>query len=105
MADELNPERVRSPGDLIVFLNRLREDVERDAAEVRRRAAAGEEPAGALAQYASFTLPDALESLVGWLEDRFTDAQYEDLASLRSTAEAEKWREVARCFLMAATYD
>ena len=57
------------------------------------------------ARYASFTLPDALESLVGWLEDRFTDEQYEDLASLRSTAEAEKWREVAQCFLMAALYE
>jgi hypothetical protein len=105
MADELNPDRVRTPGDLIVFLNRLREDLERDAAEMKRRQAAGEELAGLSAHYASFTLPDALESLVGWLEDRFTDEQYEDLAAVRSTADAEKWREVARCFLMAAIYE
>jgi hypothetical protein len=105
MADELDPEGVRSPGDLIVFLNRLREDIERDAAEMKRRHAAGEELAGLGARYASFTLPDGLESLVGWLEDRFTDAQFEDLAGIRSTADAEKWREVARCFLMAAIYE
>ena len=105
MADELNPDRVRSPGDLIVFLNRLREDIERDAAEMKRRQAAGEELAGLSAHYASFTLSDALESLVGWLEDRFSDEQYEDLAAVRSTADAEKWREVARCFLMAAIYE
>jgi hypothetical protein len=55
--------------------------------------------------YASFTLPDALESLVGWLEDRFSDEHYEDLAAVRSTADAEKWREVARCFLIAAIYE
>jgi hypothetical protein len=100
MADELNPDRVRSPGDLIVFLNRLREDIERDAAEIKRR-----QQLAISAHYASFTLPDALESLVGWLEDRFSDEQYEDLAAVRSTADAEKWREVARCFLMAATYE
>lgn len=105
MADELNPDAVRSPGDLVVFLNRLREDIERDAAEIKRRQAAGEELAGLGALYASFTLPDALESLVGWLEDRFTDEEYEDLAGIRSTADAEKWREVARCFLMAASYE
>jgi hypothetical protein len=105
MADELNPDAVRSPGDLIVFLNRLREDIERDAAEMKRRQAAGEDLAGLGALYASFTLPDALESLVGWLEDRFTDEQYEDLAGIRSTADAEKWREVAQCFLMAASYE
>jgi hypothetical protein len=105
MADELSPDRVRSPGDLIVFLNRLREDIERDAAEIKRRQAAGEELAGLSAHYASFTLPDALESLVGWLEDRFSDEKYEDLAAVRSTADAEKWREVARCFLMAAIYE
>jgi hypothetical protein len=104
MTDEPNPDGVRSPADLIVFLNRLREDIERDAAEMRRRQAAGEELAGLGARYASFTLPDALESLVGWLEDRFTDEQYEDLAAIRSTADAEKWREVARCFFMAAVY-
>lgn len=105
MADELNPDRVRSPNELIVFLNRLREDIERDAAEVKRRQAAGEELAGLTAEYASFTLPDALESLVGWLEDRFTDEQFENLAAARDTARAEKWREVARCFLMAAIYE
>src|SRR5918994_4608970 len=101
MAHELNPDAVRSPGDQIVFLNRLREDIERDAAEMKRRQAAGEESAGLSARYASFTLPDALEALVGWLEDRFTDEQYEDLAGIRSTADADKWREVARCFFMA----
>ena len=105
MADELNPDAVRSPGELIVFLNRLREDIERDAAEMTRRQAAGDELAGLGALYASFTLPDALESLIGWLEDRFTDEQYEDLEGIRSTADAEKWREVARCFLMAACYE
>ena len=105
MADDLNPDRVESPKDLIAFLNRLREDIERDAAEIKRRQAAGEELAGLSAQYASFTLPDALESLVGWLEDRFTDEQFEDLAAARETADAEKWREVARCFLMAAMYE
>jgi hypothetical protein len=105
MADELNADAVRSPGELIVFLNRLREDIERDAAAMKHRQAAGEELAGLGGRYASFTLPDALESLVGWLEDRFTDAQYEDLGGIRSTAEAEKWREVARCFLMAAIYE
>ena len=105
MADVLNPERVRSPGDLIVFLNRLREDIERDAAGINRRKAAGEESAELSAQYASFTLPDALESLVGWLEDRFTDERFEDLAAVRSTADEERWREVARCFLMAASYE
>lgn len=105
MAQELRPDAVRSPGELIVFLNGLREDIERDAAEMRRRRAAGDELAGLHAVYASFTLPEALESLVGWLEDRFTDAQHEDLAGIRSTADAEKWREVARCFLMAATYE
>jgi hypothetical protein len=105
MADELNADAVRSPGELIVFLNRLREGIERDAAEMRRRKAAGEELAAVRGQYASFTLPDALESLVGWLEDRFTDAHYEDLADMRSTAEAEKWSEVARCLLMAAIYE
>jgi hypothetical protein len=46
MAHELNPDAVRSPGDLIVFLNRLREDTERDAAETKRRQAAGEDSAG-----------------------------------------------------------
>jgi hypothetical protein len=105
MTDEPNPDGVRSPADLIVFLNRLREDIERDAAEMRRRQAAGEELAGLGARYASFTLSDALESLVGWLEDRFTDEQYEDLAAMRSTADAEKWGEVARCFFMAAVYE
>ena len=105
MGDELNPDAVRSPSDLIVFLNRLREDIERDAAETKRRQAGGEELAALGALYASFTLPDALESLVGWLEDRFTDEQYEDLAGIRSTTDAGKWREVARCFLMAATYE
>jgi hypothetical protein len=105
MADELSPEAVRTPGDLIVFLNRLREEIERDAAEMQRRQAAGEDLAGLGAQYASFTLPDALESLVGWLEDRFTDEHYEDLAAIRSTDDADKWREVARCFLMAAIYE
>jgi len=105
MADDLNPDRVESPKDLIAFLNRLREDIERDAAEIKRRQAAGEELAGLSAQYASFTLPDALASLVGWLEDRFTDEQFEDLAAARETADAEKWREVARCFLMAAMYE
>jgi hypothetical protein len=104
MADELNPDAVRSPDDLIVFLNRLREDIERDAAETKRQAA-GEDLAALGALYASFTLPDALESLVGWLEDRFSDERYEDLAGIRSTADAEKWREVARCFLMAASYE
>ncbi len=72
MADQLNPDAVRSPGELIVFLNRLREDIERDAAALKRRQDAGKELAVLGAQYASFTLPDALESLVGWLEDRFT---------------------------------
>jgi hypothetical protein len=105
MVDELNPDRVRSPMDLIAFLNRLREDIERDAAEMKRRQAAGEESAGLRARYASVTLPDALESLVGWLEDRFTDEQFEELAAARDTADAEKWREVARCFLMAAIYE
>jgi hypothetical protein len=105
MAGELDPDGVRSPGELIVFLNRLREDIERDAAEINRRQAAGEELAGLSAHYASFTLPDALESLVGWLEDRFTDEQFEDLAAIRGTADADKWREVARCFLMAANYE
>jgi len=105
MADDLNPDRVESPKDLIAFLNRLREDIERDAAEIKRRQAAGEELAGLSAQYASFTLPDALESLVGWLEDRFTDEQFEDLAAARETADAEKWHEVARCCLMAAMYE
>jgi hypothetical protein len=74
-------------------------------AEMKRRQSAGEELVGLRADYASFTLPDALESLVGWLEDRFTDEQYDDLAAIRSTAEVEKWREVARCFLMAAIYE
>lgn len=105
MAHELSPDAVRNPSDLIVFLNRLREDIERDAAELRRRQAAGDELAGLHAVYPSFTLPEALESLVGWLENRFTDAQHEDLAGTRSTADAEKWREVAPCFLMAATYE
>jgi|SRR5829696_4178697 len=105
MADELNPDAVRSPGDLIVFLDRLREDIERDAAETKRRQAAGQDSAALGALYASFTLPDALESLVGWLEDRFSDEQYEDLARIRSTPEAETWREVARCLLMAASYE
>ena len=57
------------------------------------------------ALYPSFTLPDALDSLVGWLEDRFGDEQYEDLAGIRSTAEAEKWREVAPVVFMAASYE
>jgi hypothetical protein len=105
MVDELNPDAVRSPSDLIVFLNRLREDIERDAAAMKRRQAAREELAGLGARYASFTLPEALESLVGWLEDRFTDVQYQDLAAIRSTADAEKWGEVARCFFMAAVYE
>jgi hypothetical protein len=105
MPDELNADRVRSPKDLIAFLNRLREDIEQDAAEMKRREAAGEELARLSAHYASFTLPDALESLIGWLEDRFTDEQFEDLAAARDSAEAEKWREVARCFLMAAIYE
>jgi hypothetical protein len=105
MHDELNADRVRSPKDLIAFLNRLREDIEQDAAEMKRREAAGEELARLSAHYASFTLPDALESLIGWLEDRFTDEQFEDLAAARDSAEAEKWREVARCFLMAAIYE
>jgi hypothetical protein len=105
MASELNPDAVRSPGELIVFLNRLREEIEREVAEIERREAAGEELAALSAHYASFTLPAALESLVGWLEDRFTDNEYQDLAAIRSTADAETWREVARCFLMAATYE
>jgi hypothetical protein len=66
MAHELNPDAVRSPGDLIVFLNRLREDTERDAAETKRRQAAGEHSAALGALYASFTLRTRLSrSLVG----------------------------------------
>jgi hypothetical protein len=88
---------VRTPKDLIAFLTRLREDLEREAEGIRKRQEAGEEFAALSAGYASFTLPDALESLAGWLEDRFTDEGYQERPDASSAEDAEKWREVAVC--------
>ena len=105
MDADLNPEVVRTPNDLVAFLTRLRKDIEREEQAVRERERTGEPYAALGASYASFTLPDALESLVGWLEDRFTDDQYHEVAATSDAADAAKWQEVARCLLMAAIYE
>ena len=105
MAAELDPDAVRTPDDLIAFLTRLREDIEREDERVRQRLKAGDQSAGCTARYASFTLSDALEGLAGWLGDRFTDDEYQKRPEASSAEDAAKWREVAVCLWMAAIYE
>jgi hypothetical protein len=92
-------DRVRTPDDLIGFLRALREDLIRDEEAVGERVARGEKYAQGL--YASYRLADALESLAGWLEHRFSDESYQPLPEASDPAKAEVWREIAACFEVA----
>ena len=98
-----DPEYVHTPSDLLEFVQTLSEDLVRDEKMVAERMAQGEKYVSGV--YESYRLSDALESLGGWLEDRFTDESYQPLPEASDPARADVWREVAKCLVIAATYE